>query len=592
MIMNIIVILLVLGVAYAWMVRGVFNALLHMLCAIVAGAVAFAFWEPLALMMINASPERGFLSFLESVAWGAGLLIPFVVALLLLRVITDKAIPNNINNNTAVDYAGGAICGLVTGVITAGVVVIGVGNMRLPTNFFGYQPVWYSADRAKSAGSLVEGKALWIPADKLVAKIYGGLSGGSMATAEPLAKWYPELELTGFASRLSPSEGAGRNAVKPDDFSIKSSYTVGDALGGSKVSELLSDAQDSNSQKYIDIKGEPVTTGRLVGYIIEFEPGAKERGDKGGQIVVSNGQFRLLAQNNEGQTRNIFPVAIISESSEAGQFGRWRFDSPDVFIRSTGGQSRVPMAFEFVVPQGYQPQALYVKNVRVDVTSLPKATAYESTTQRDRLVRTGSILKGGQAEKTRELDTSRQITINPDENRSLISKNLRLIDMLSTQAVKRSMSINGENQLTEGEGTFDVKLEVGRNNVPVSRNLRVERYAVGSGQELMKVDVGPDSPFGLLSDAARDAPIDQPFLLIDTNGNEYEAIGFEYKDRELLQLRFTRGSTLTGIQDTPAMSTSRDDQSLTLLFIVTSGAKITNFTVGDTSLARFTPPVD
>ncbi|MCR9075599.1 MAG: hypothetical protein NXI07_06130, partial [bacterium] len=124
--MNILVVIFVLAIAYAWMVRGIFNAMIHALCALVAGAIAFAFWEPLSIMLVNMSPERGFFSFIESIAWGVSLVVPFAVVMLLLRVATDKLIPANIKNNPAVDYAGGAVFGAVTGVICSGILVIGV----------------------------------------------------------------------------------------------------------------------------------------------------------------------------------------------------------------------------------------------------------------------------------------------------------------------------------------------------------------------------------------------------------------------------------------------------------------------------------
>ncbi len=594
MIMNILVLVLVLGVAYAWMVRGVFSSMLQMLCTLIAGVLAFAFWEKLALMLIDASPERGFFSFLESVAWGVALVVPFVVSLLVLRFIVDKLIPNNIKNATFVDYAGGAICGLATGVICAGVLVIGVEHMRVSTDFLGYQPLWYSADRNLGPGSLVRSESLWIPADKLVARVYAGMSDGSMSSDEPLAKWYPELTLTGFASRLSPGEGAARNAVAPEDFSIKSVYTVGDPAGGAQVADLLKSG--GVEQKYVGIDNQRVANGTIYGYVVEFEPGAKERGKKsGGQLVVSNGQLRLLVANDTGDTMTVFPMATISESNSPGKFGRWRYDAADVFITSTGGQSRITMGFEFVVPQGYHPLALSVKNVRVDLSGLPKPVAYATPAERDLRVPTGSILSGAPGDAGQQqdqYDTVNTVVIDPGSESSPVDANNRLMDVVSTTAAKRGMTINEDNEIVEGVGDFDVKIEVGRRNAPVSKALRCERYAVGSGQSMIKLDVGAGSPLGFLSDAARQAPLDKPLVLLDENGNEYEAIGYEYQDREIMTLRYTRGSTLTGIQDTPTLSTTRDDQKLNIIFIITDGVKIDRFAVGGTLVARFTPPID
>lgn len=587
--MNIIVILLVLGIAYAWMIRGAFNSMIHLLCVIVAGAIAFAFWETLSVMLIGMSPERGFFSFLESVAWGVSLLVPFVVSLLILRTITDKLIPSNINNAKVIDYAGGAIFGLSTGVISAGILVIGISTLRLSTNFFGYQPAWYSTDRATGAGSIVKNDKLWIPVDNLTSKLYGILSTGSFGTNEPLSKWYPELELVGFTTRVSPGDGAGRNAISPDDFKIKSTYIVGNENGSTSINELLKDSRDEKSQKYSDVNNETVSNGYIAGYVVEFEPGAKERGKKGGQLIISNAQYRLLVEDNDGNTKSVFPVAMISESSRSNQFGRWRFDAENIFITSVGGQSRVQAAFEFVIPQGFQPIAFFAKNIRVNAESMPDPIEYADVSKRDLVVLDGAILKGDTG--SRKLDTSKAVQYAFPQTTKHINNSLRFGTMVASQAARRGLTLSDDNEIIDGESIFDAKLDIGRTNAPQSRKLRVEKYAVAEGQALVRVEVGFESEIGLASEAASEAPLDQPFLLIDTKGNEYEAIGYEYKDSKVFQVRYTRGSTLTGIEDTPTLSRSRDDQTLVLLFIVSTKIELSHFTIGDIAIAELVPPM-
>ena len=588
MILNIIVVILVLSIGYAWMNRGIFNAMLHTLCALAAGAIAFAVWEPLSVMLVNASPERGFFSFLEGAAWGVSLVIPFVVAFILLRVISDKVVPNNIKNSRLVDYIGGAAFGLVTGIISIGILVIGVGNMRLPTNFLGYQPLWYSADRATGAGSLVKTDKLWIPVDSLVATVYGKLSNGAMSTSQPLAYWYPELRLTGFASRVSP-EGAARNAMRIKDFNMRGTYTVGPDEGA-QMSELLK--LDGNStQRYVDINNEPVSTGKLYGYVIEFEAGAKERGEKGaGQLIISNGHVRMLVEKSDGSTETIFPAAVISESSNPGEFGRWRFDANDVYVSSTGGSSKVPMGFEFVVPSGSTPVALYVKNLRVDTAELPKPVNYRTTSRRDLSVRSGAILKGKGDEVT--YNTQNAVTVSgTDTYANLVTTSPRMLEVLAISVARRGLTVDDDNEVVGGQGTYLVE-EAGRRNAPTSKNLRVERYGVGPGQTLIKLDVSAGTPFGFLSTPVQTAPLDQPLRLLDTNGNEYEAIGYEYIDNTNYEVRYTRGSTLTGIEDTPSLSTTRDDQKLLILFIVTKGVEIDRFVIDDMVIAKFSPVIE
>ena len=103
MILNLIVVAIVLLVAYMWTAQGFFSALIHLMCTIVAGAMAFALWEPLTYaFLLNATP---------SLAWTVGLVIPFVVFLVGLRVATDKLITRDVKMPGAVDFAGGGIAG-------------------------------------------------------------------------------------------------------------------------------------------------------------------------------------------------------------------------------------------------------------------------------------------------------------------------------------------------------------------------------------------------------------------------------------------------------------------------------------------------
>ncbi|MFI4897898.1 MAG: hypothetical protein ACIARR_08735 [Phycisphaerales bacterium JB059] len=286
---NLIVVALVLGLAYLWMTRGFFSAFLHLLCTVAAGAFAFAFWELAGGMILGAVPSTGFARFLHGMSWGLGLVIPFLVVLVVLRLITDKLVTANVTQNSAVDYAGGLVCGLAASTISVGVLVIGISYMRLSTSFLGYQPAYYSDNRN---GSIVRKDKLWLPVDSIVSGLYATMSENTLATREPLSKWRPNVELTGFASRISPKSGSGRNTFNPGDFSLSRVYTVGEE--NTPTRDLLTDTFDETAQGYETIDGGSVSTGQLVGYVIDFKSGAKED-SKGAQVLMSNGQIHLIA---------------------------------------------------------------------------------------------------------------------------------------------------------------------------------------------------------------------------------------------------------------------------------------------------------
>jgi len=587
MIMNIAVIALVLGVGYAWMVRGAFNAMLHALCVFFGGAIALAVWEPLSMLLVSVAPDRGFASALLGASWGLGLIVPFAVVTLLLRLATDKLIPANIKNASATDYAGGALFGLIAGVLSAGILVIGISHMRLPTGFLGHRPVWYHEDRD---GYLVDQGSMWIPVADITGAVYKGVSTGSMSTGEPLAKWRPDLESTGFASRIGPGDGAGRNTIKPGSFEPLSRYIVGAENGSTEKSELIGEAD------YKDIRSQGVGAAYLAGYVVEFGPEAKEVGDGGGQVVVSNGQVRLLVEHDQtGETRTVFPLATISESSEPGRYGRWVYDSKDVFITSTGGKSRVQMAFEFLVPADYDPLAVYVRQIRVPVNEFGgDPETFADADARDTMVPDGSILTGETVEV--EYDTAQAVDVDTSDRgfRSVASATASLGTTMSSQTGKqRGLNINDLNEIVGGETTLLLE-QVGRQAVS-GKSLRVEEFLVGRGQRMIQVKVGDTRDAGpiqggLLDEGAKNLAVDEPLVLVDTSGNRYEAVGFIFEEENFV-LRYTPGSTLTGIQDLPAISRSKTGQDLELLFLVTDGVEIEYFAVDDRVLMRFTPPL-
>tara|TARA_R110000782_G_scaffold101029_10_gene187572 strand:+ start:68684 stop:70507 length:1824 start_codon:yes stop_codon:yes gene_type:complete len=603
MIFNILIVGLVLGLAYAWMVRGFFSAFIHLLCVLVAGALAFAVWEPASYFIIGLSPDRGFLSFLESAAWGLGLILPFSVFLLVARFATDKIVGANLKNASAVDYAGGAVCGLGVGVLTAGVFVIGIQGLRLPTNM-GYRPVWYTEDRAGGAGSLTVTDSLWIPADRITAGVYRGLSSGSMSAENSLDKWYPDLVSTAFAARLSPGDGSGRNAIRPSDFRVIKTYTVATPDQTAAAKDLLTVQGSATPQRYVDVRGRAPgndgtpAKGYLMGAVIEFEPGAKERGKRGGQVIVSNGQVHMIARNDStGESITIFPLAAISENAEAdGRLGRWKFDANDVFISSVGGQSKATIGFEFFVPEGYNPIGLSVRQARVqaaDEQSFPAPIVYESPAERDRRIASGSIFKADDSVRIQR-DASNAVTLT-NANEAGAGSGVRISssmgEIASSQTARSRLTLDDENLIADGQAKFAIT-EVGRGNTPSGRSMRVESFALGRNQTMVQIDVSPGMPASFTSDAARLAPTDQPLVLIDSNGNEYEAIGFVYKDREIFEVRYTLGNTLAGIEATPPVSTARDDQKLVILFVVTRGVSIEQFAAGNIVIATMQPPLE
>lgn len=589
MILNIITVGAVLLLAYAWSRWGAFSGLLHLLCTLVAGAIAFAVWEPLALAMISAAPTGGFFAFVESVAWAAALLGPFGLMLIVLRSALDIAVPGNLKNPGLVDTIGGAGLGAVAAYLAVGVMVIGGGYLRM-NGVLGYQPVgWHQQGSVERKGSL------WIQADRVAAMVFSQISKTSLASGEPLAKWYPDLDVSGYSLQLSHGDGNSRNALKPEDFKVLGGYEVGGA-SGSPMRDLLAFDDGAGAQNVVSLDGEALTTGRLVGYLVEFGPGAKE---KFGQVTLTNGQARLIAERTDapGTTITLHPHAIISQArpEDAAGLQRWRLIAAKDVIASVGGAATSNMGIEFAVPTGHKPIALVVKNVRARVDEVA-LDAFTAPSDLRVAIATGRL--GGGSTKVGDLDRAQAEALapNPDArptDGSVISASNSLgFAFQKTNKQQLELSQDKDNKIITGTASWFAKeIRGGGNANAVPRELRVDRFEVSGDRVMVQVNVSAESPASLLGKVARTAESVLPPQLIDSAGTPYQAVGYIYEDKEKIEVRFDAGDPIRGLTQLPQLSAARSDQSLRLIFLVSFGVEIQSYALGNKVVLDFNPPL-
>lgn len=583
----------ILATAYVWMTRGFFSAFIHMMCTVAAGAIAFAAWEPLGYWLLDVAPDRGFGTFIGGMAWAIALAAPFAVSLAVLRGVVDLMLPANAPCDPVVDYIGGGVCGLVSGVITAGFLVLTVGFLRLPPESLGYNAVRYS-EQAMGRGSIEANKETFVPwADRITAGLYERLSLASFRTGSPLGRLYPEFEQVPAAMRMN-FEGKSRNTMRAEDLKIDRWYTVGDAARGGDMNALLTDAWNPDPQRFVDPDGEPINNGHLAGFLVNFGPGAKE---KGGQVVVGAGQARLVVQKVDPtvdgpDAKPVYPIAVISSVADPAStaLARFRFDGTDVFVASVGAGADAPMAFEFPVPRGYRAASFYVKNIRFDVPQQADET-FDTPAQRDAAIQAGRFIPGR---------TGAEVGSSADAGPSAPRTSTTGLP----EGVQMSNSLGG--RLTLQRGTFDgldldpesnailngeTKIAKDRLGKMVDRALRVDRFAATPDTVMVQVNTAGPQANSLLGRAMATAEMLVPPVLVDSQGRTYPAIGFIYVDSSLGHIRFTPGQPLRGLSDAPSISRSRTDQQLALLFRVNFGSEIVALRIGNREVLTFSPPM-
>lgn len=567
--------LIILAVGYVWVLRGFFSSLINMLCVILAGAIAFAFFETLGEIIA----EQGY----GSIAYGLALAGIFAVCTAIFRVLIDGILRANVKCAPVVDYIGGGLCGAVSGLIIAGITVMSLGMCRVGDEFLGFRSV-----NTTAKGVVIE-SSLLVPADKFVSLLYRNASTGVFSTSQPLARWYPELEHIPSAMRASYSSGGARVTYSSKDFKIQGMYKI-----PGNATDLLSDTFFPTDKQLAATIDDQAISGpsSLVGVNVLFLASAKDAAS--GQVIVGNGQIRLVAQNGE-TWKSFFPVAVVAKAEVGGlAYGRFRFDAPKTFIASLGGDTEVPMAFEFLLPAGYEPRGIFVKGARA---SLPDtATDIPSVAQRDQMILAGALLSGQAAAKPLDESQAIQVRGSGDANQPIGGfRPNRLTRVLQDGTTTNGLTVIG------GEGRNAGKVAGGSTilaikNIPSSPSpeLRVDGFEENNQVRIVMLDVSVDQEVSLVSPAVQTAMVEnaantQPFI-VDSNGVRYAAVGFMYEDGENYQIRFEPASPLTKLDDAPILSRSNTRQKLILIFRPSRGVTITGFGVGDKLVAKYTPP--
>jgi len=220
MIANLLILAFLAFMVFWWgSVQGAFSAFLHLLCTILAGAMAFALWEPFAMWLLATETAA------TAVAWGLSLLALFVIFLSAFRKAADRLCRENMQFHQLVNLGVGGLLGLFSGILSAGVTVIALGFMPLGVDLGGYQPFALGDDR----GEYVEGPtSLWIPVDGIAGGLFTTLSGGSLSSGSPMALYVPGVSKQAGAFRLRGVENQSVVAT-PGSVTV-GTYFLGDRL--------------------------------------------------------------------------------------------------------------------------------------------------------------------------------------------------------------------------------------------------------------------------------------------------------------------------------------------------------------------------
>jgi hypothetical protein len=128
-------VLIMLIVAYALWREGPLTAFALCVNVIVAGLLAFNFWEPIADLLDPAFGD----SFMEGAEDGLAMMLIFLPALMLLRWATNSLASTHIEYPPILYRGGAVVFGLVAGYLVAGFLMCVIQTLPLPRSFWTFE---------------------------------------------------------------------------------------------------------------------------------------------------------------------------------------------------------------------------------------------------------------------------------------------------------------------------------------------------------------------------------------------------------------------------------------------------------------------
>ena len=338
---------------YWWLAQGLFSALLHLISVIIAGALAFALWEPLVMGLLMKWDNCG------TYAWGLGLIVPFIAFLLVVRQAFDKLVRKNVNFRPAISMVGGGGLGLLAGILTAGLTAISLNFLPLGPTFGGYQPLQYQG------GKIIEnsGGDLWVGVDRMAASFFSKLSVGAFSSGKPLRDYQPHLARRAALYRTHIEENASLAAL-PGTVSVDAVYSVPTPVAGV-------------TNTHVQALGDGVNTPGSKLVIVDTAWDRSRRGtyDRDQVLRIASAQIRLVTKGGGYDPEmNIHAPLAASKVPQGGGLRQLVLFNDDKTY-ATGANQSDSFGWVFLVPESETLEYVFLRQLRIRLPVSSQDTA-------------------------------------------------------------------------------------------------------------------------------------------------------------------------------------------------------------------------
>lgn len=557
MITNLVLIIFLAFIAYWWSSEGLFSALLHLLSVIIAGAMAFALWEPVTHLAMKHTAFAAY-------AWGVCLVVLFVFFLLVMRLLLDNFIGRNMHFPPMANTIGGALFGLFSGVLASGITVIGLCFLPVPPDFAGYQPLTILSDGKVEKNP---NGGLWIDVDRMAAAFFSKLSCGAFYSRTPMCQYLPDLQHEAGLFRMGYDHRSSPVAL-PGTVSVSGVYWEKTPVQGLDAAQhkIIGDAVKAPGRKLVVV--DTAWKSKLGTY------------DSDQTLRVSPPHIRLVTRPKDSPYADGELVAPIAAAKVSGNSRELIALADDrTFLAGTSQEDQ--FGFVFMIPDGDEPLFLLARRLRLswpgepvnDVDQVKLALGAPPGPARvsddPNLARAGTPASTSGTVGLREGARTGSVATG-------IEVDNRIPRRFPISASPTSLKLTGDNAIVEGIA------DVAATGIHGTARGLVERIDHPSHMAIVRVTLDADRAQTFLGGAIAAAASLQGVWLEEDSGDHRYPIGYIWlRANGSQKISFDRNQPIRSSRDLPVREMG-DGDAIHLYFLVPRGNRIVAYHVGST----------
>ncbi len=359
-----VVVILLLSTAYFYLKSPIIASFAMLISSMVAAIVSFSYYEMVAEMLIGTGYGGQW-------AHPGCFALLFVVTFIILRVACDNLVGSNINFGVLITRSTAVICGLLTGMIVSGILVITIAMMPFSQK---WPYARFEVNRPPIVSNIRIANKSFLNTDGFVSGLFSWISRGSMSSKKSFAVYHADFLNQIHLNRLTPEKNKAKpetNYIPPPPGKSKSGRPIivasSDAVNVSKTG--LTWREDNRVIVKVGISGKQIADGGAT--------------DKSGGLSFTLSQVSLVCKEKSqpldttGSGTAIYPVTYISKqksNTDKTSLGELiTFERAD-FIEK-GRTVQIKIAFD--VPDSMRPVLLRFKQNAV--VGLPEKSTAEGT---------------------------------------------------------------------------------------------------------------------------------------------------------------------------------------------------------------------